>query len=128
MKRIALVTFVVLSLLCAGGAAISMGTRAKMSPPKWMSLGTNQWRTHASGKEPEIVFLRISNDEYNNKFLKDKKGYLDPLLTQPSQSITSCDTKSNSADNSNDWTIIVSHTPNSTVTYVAFQQITKEHY
>ncbi len=139
MKRIALVTLVVLSLSYIGACASSHETPPPPPPPSgpsWTNVncpsGVTCWRTaYLSSTQPEIVFLQMSNTEYTNNFVGKELNYLynsayqiisqKPNLVLPRH--LACDPASNPCGpiTVGDWTIIVSHTPNSTVLYDAIQ-------
>lgn len=129
MKRIVLWSSPVL-LFCFGAAAMSLPKRPPSSNPLWKAVGTpppgeEWWRTTLSDTEPETAILRITNSDYQI-FAADPKTYVNTnhILSKPAKNVANCSSciqkKMGSA--TGNWTVIISHTPNSTITYMAAQQ------
>jgi hypothetical protein len=134
MKRISLVTLVVLPLFYLGGCGPSNVTPPAPTGPGWKSVtcaaGVECWITlNLNASEPEGAILRMSNNEYKTNFSGKEAAYLlqYKLISKAANKVTPteepCDPHSlyvpcNPGD---PWTIIVTHTPNSTVIYIAFE-------
>ena len=82
--------------------------------------------------EPEVVILRMSNDEYVNNFVGKEGNYLYndiyKIISNKSNGTVHRNAEPCTAASAvpcttttSPWTVIVTHTPNSTLTYVAFQ-------
>lgn len=129
MKRIALWGSSVV-LLCFAAAAMSLPKRPVLTPPSWQAVGSppsgeEWWRTTLSDTEPEVAILRITNSDYQT-FAADPKKYVNTnhILSKPAKNVANCSSciqkKMGSA--TGNWTVIISHTPNSTITFMAAQQ------
>jgi hypothetical protein len=136
MKRIALVTLVVLSLsyIDACKPAVTP-TPPPLTGPGWTSVkcptGVECWRTiNMNPYEPEVVILRMSNDEYGHNFAGKEAAYLYgsyQIISKPPNGTVHPNSEPCTAASgvpctpTSPWTVIVTHTPNSTLAYVAFQ-------
>jgi hypothetical protein len=129
MKRISLVTLVLLPLFYLGACKWLHGT-PQYPAPIWAPLNcpSNEcWRTSLYPKEPEVAILRMPDSEYKT-FASNAKAYLDNnhILSAPANGVQAtaeaCQPPYTTCHPGDPWTVIVSHTPNSTVIYMAFER------
>ena len=97
--------------------------KQKSSGPSWQTLSEHQWKTDLGGELPEVLILKMSNDEFE-KFHASKKAakaYIDGthFLKRKLINVVFCDIVKHKGDE--EWFVIVIHTTHSTATVVAWQ-------
>ena len=97
--------------------------KQKSSGPSWQTLSEHQWKTDLGGELPEVLILKMSNDEFE-KFHASKKAakaYIDGthFLKRKLIHVVFCDIVKHKGDE--EWFVIVIHTTHSTATVVAWQ-------
>lgn len=95
----------------------------KPAGPSWQTLSDHQWKTDLGGEQPEVLILRMSNDEFE-KFHASKKAakaYIDAtgFLKRKLINVVFCDIVKHKGDE--EWFVILTHTTHSTATVVAWQ-------
>lgn len=89
--------------------------------PRWKAAGPGRWKTALGPDYPEIVLLYLSNDDYK-KFSANPKTYVDDLhiLAKKINKVVAGEIVPGKG--AAPWCVHIIHTPNSTVTYVAWQE------
>src|SRR5271155_114474 len=87
--------------------------------PRWEAVEKDQWRTRLGADYPEIAILQLSDDEYK-KFSANPKQYVDDrhILAAKINKVVAGEILPGRGGLS--WHVIIIHTPNSTMTYVAW--------
>ena len=87
--------------------------------PRWESLAQGQWKTALGADYPEIAILHLSDGDYK-KFSANPKQFIDDrhILAAKINKVVAGEVLPGPAGCS--WHIIIIHTPNSTLTYVAW--------
>lgn len=89
--------------------------------PRWKTLGPGRWKTELGPDYPEIVILYLSNDDYK-KFSANPKQYIDDLhiLAKKINKVVAGEIVPGKGGAP--WFVHIVHTPNSTVTFVSWQE------
>lgn len=128
MKRFLLAMLLVSFLLCLQGRAPSFAQApAQQQPPApaWQTLSDRAWKTDLGGEQPEVLILKMSNEEFE-KFHANKKAAMDYIddhhfLKKKLNKVIFCDVLWNKHGESVGWDVIIIHNIQSWVTVVASQ-------
>ena len=127
MKRFLPATLLVSVLLFSQAWVPSFAQEASQQsspPPAWQTLLPERaWKTDLGGDQPEVLILKMSNDEFE-KFHASKeaaKAYIDKtgFLKRKLIKVVFCDIVRRK--DGNEWYVIVPHTTHSTAVVVAWQ-------
>ncbi len=126
MKQFLSAMLLVSFLLFLQGRAPSFAqeaTQQKVPAPSWQTLSEGAWKTDLGVDQPEVVILRLSNEEFG-KFHASKKAakdYIDDhhFLKRKLIKVVFCDVQP--AKDGHGWIVIVTHTAHSTAAIVAWQ-------
>jgi len=125
MKRFLLAMLLVSFLFSHERAPIfaQEAAKQKLPAPSWQTLSEGAWKTDLGGEQPEVLILKMSNEEFQ-KFHASKKAardYIDDhhFLKRKLVKVVFCDIV---PDKDGDrWWVIIPHTTHSTAVVVAWQ-------
>jgi len=126
MKRFLLAMLLVSFLLFSHERTPTFAQEAakqKLPAPSWQTLSEGAWKTDLGGEQPEVLILKMSNEEFQ-KFHASKKAardYIDDhhFLKRKLVKVVFCDIV---PDKDGDgWWVIIPHTTHSTAVVVAWQ-------
>ena len=126
MKRFVPTMLLMTFLLFLQGRAPSFAQEAaqqKLPAPSWQMLSESAWKTDLGTDKPEVVVLRLSNEEFE-KFHSSKKAAMDYIdghhfLKKKLIEVLFCDVVP--AKDGHDWFVIFTHTTRSRAAIVAWQ-------
>ncbi|HVA17687.1 MAG TPA: hypothetical protein VMV59_08245 [Candidatus Dormibacteraeota bacterium] len=97
--------------------------RLHLKAPHWRKLRKGVWKTDLGGDRPEVVILILSNAEFSKFHASTKaaKGYIDKHHFLKRKLIKVVFANQSPRDNGGDWTVIISHTIQSTAGVIAYQ-------
>jgi hypothetical protein len=98
---------------------------AQQKPPTfaWQTLSERAWKTDLGGEQPEVLILKMSNEEFE-KFHASKKAakdYIDGLhfLKKKLIKVVFCDIVPHKGGE--EWYVVLTHTTHSTAVVVGWQ-------
>jgi hypothetical protein len=116
------VSFLLFTQGQAPGSAQGMAQQ-KLETPVWQPLPERGWKTDLGGENPEVLILKMSNEEFE-KFHSSKKAakdYIDShhYLKKKLVKVIFCDIVPHR--DGKEWYVVVSHTTHSTAVIVGWQ-------